>query len=272
MDPRPQATPRGRCVRCLTSPRLIRLYCIVNLVVWATVVVLAQGVLPVLHGCAGIIIALEGVFATSSKDESSVRVFIALMMLNLVFCVVMGPLTIENVYLECYGCSSDSLDANGTNRIYVEENTQLCVPDAFCERAFGLYGWILVIFGAVLQLPIFLFTVGFYFAVSRGSSATAAGQQARRVVLCIFQQTGRVPESVCGGGVSQPRACASGVVRSKYADPALLPPTYPVHGTTAEPLPPPTACVSNQRTRTRLCGATAARGCRHCKKRHRFHL
>lgn len=159
----------GCCVRCLTSPRLIRLYSIVNLVVWGTVMVLGQGWFPIIHGCVGILIALEGVFAAASKNEASIRLFIMLMMLNLLFCLIMGPLATQNIYSECSSCS-DYLFENETSRLYIDnDTTYVCVEDEFCEKAFGLYGWILIIFGAILQLPIFLFTVGFYFAVSRGT-------------------------------------------------------------------------------------------------------
>ena len=159
-------------VRCLTSPTLIRMYSVVNMVVWGTVLVLSHGIMPVLHGCAGIIISIEGIFAAASKSQRSIKVFLFLMLLNLVFCVVMGPLTVENIYVECYCADADDTIGEGeSNRISIDQGDNVsqtvCVADPFCERAFRLYGWILIIFGAILQLPIFLCTLGFFFAVSR---------------------------------------------------------------------------------------------------------
>lgn len=155
-------------IRCLTSPTLIRFYSIMNLVVWGTVLVLGQGVLPVLHGCAGVMIALEGIFAAASKNEDSIRLFMVLMLLNLVFCSIMGPLSALNIYQECYACApNETIDGYGQLVLDNTSSEVLCAVSPFCERAFGLYGWILIIFGTILQLPIFLFTVGFYFSISR---------------------------------------------------------------------------------------------------------
>ena len=130
-------------VRCLTSPTLVRLYSILNLVVWGTVLVLSQGVLPVLHGCAGVIVSLEGIFAAASKNEDSIRLFMVLMLLNLVFCLVMGPLTVMNIYLECYTCAAN--DTVTDTRLEVNSsNDVICASNPFCELAFRLYGWILI--------------------------------------------------------------------------------------------------------------------------------
>ena len=162
------STTRKCSFSWLTSPALIRFLSIMNLVVWGTVLVLSQGVLPVLHGCAGVIISLEGIFAAASR--SSLRIFMVIMLVNLIFCTVMGPLTVESIYQECYICANES-EANASAKIYVNDSSQVvCAASNFCQKAFSLYGWILIIFGAILQLPIFLFTVGFYFVVSRESA------------------------------------------------------------------------------------------------------
>jgi len=168
---------RSRLVQCLTSASLIRFYSIVNMVVWGTVLVLSQGVLPVLHGCAGVIMSLEGIFAAASKNQESIRAFLVQMLVNLVFCVIMGPLAVENIYLECFSCPVSS--ENATNRIEVDDQVVCFGTDSLCERAFALYGWILIVFGAILQLPIFMFTVGFYFSVTRslGTNAQVCNRQ-----------------------------------------------------------------------------------------------